>query len=405
MKLRAGTATICLSALVLAAGCSRKSPPETVYIGQLAPLSGPHALVGQHAKQGIVLALAEANQDDNLVAGRRLAVEHVDTGGLRDQAQNEALRLILVNKVPALLHEFDAVQAENLGQLVGSYKVPLVTSTGVRKPADSNFLFGTGLTPQAQGQALARFVAEKLQKNKVAVLVAKSGAVWDALAEAFSAKLRKQRVKRWSYQSESDLAEQMKEPGAGDGTALERKRETEFADLARRVKEEAPQAVLVVGSAADFVKLRTALHKAGLEPAVPFLLGGGEENSQDLEASGQAKEAVYLATAFYLDDSTPRAQEIAKSLPRAQQFAADYRERFGEAPDVHAALAYDSARLLFEAMRRAKTPEGERIQEQLAELADFETLTGPLSRRPALLLQVKEGRPSVVEVYTPGEAR
>jgi branched-chain amino acid transport system substrate-binding protein len=403
MKLLVGTSTICLSAVLLVAGCSHKAAPETVYLGQLTPLSGPHAQVGQHAKQGIVLALAEANQDDNLVAGRRLEVLHVDTGGSRDQAQNEAVRLILVNKVPALLHDFDAAQAENLGQLVASsnYKVPLVTSAGIRRPADSNFLFSTGLTPQAQGQALARFVAEKLHKDKVAVLVANSGDVWDALAEAFSAKLGKERVKRWRFQSESDLAEQMKKPGAGDGTALERKRETDFVDLARQVQEEAPQAVLVVGSAADFVKLRTALHKAGLAAAVPFLLGGGEENLQDLQGSAQAKEAVYLATAFFLDDNTPRAQEIARSSPRAQQFAAEYRERFGDAPDVHAALAYDSARLLFEAMRRAKTLDGEKIREALADLTDFETLTGPLSRRPALIVLLKEGRPSVVEVYTP----
>jgi branched-chain amino acid transport system substrate-binding protein len=405
MKLFVRTSVLCVSAFLLLAGCSRKSAPEPVNLGQLTPLSGPHALVGQHAKQGIVLALAEANQEDNLVAGRPVVVLHVDTGGDRDQAQNEAVRLISVNKVHALLHDFNAVQAENLGQLVASsnYKVPLVTSTGVRGPADSNFLFGTGLTPQTQGQALARFVAGQLHKDKVAVLVANPGAVWDALAEAFSAKLGKERVKRWSYQSESDLAEQMKKPNAGDGTALERKRETDFADLARRVQEEAPQAVLVIGSAADFVKLRTALHKAGLAPAVPFLLGGGEENLQDLQGSGQAKEAVYLATAFFLDDSTPRAQEIAKSWPRAQQFAAAYRERFGEAPDVHAALAYDSARLLFEAMRRAKTLESEKIQEQLADLKDFETLTGPLSRRPALIVLLKESRPSLVEVYTPGE--
>jgi branched-chain amino acid transport system substrate-binding protein len=403
MKLLVRTSALCLAGMLLLelAGCSRKSAPEAVYLGHLTPLSGPHAALGEHAKQGIVLALAEANQEDNLVAGHRLVVLHVDTGGELDRAQNEAVRLISINKVPALLHDFDAVQAEKL-QLVQSYKVPLVSSTGVRRPADNKFLYGTGLAPHAQGEALARFVAEKLQKDKVAVLVANPNDAWVALAEAFALKLGKARVKRWTYQSESDLAEQTKKRGAGDGSALERKRETDFAELAGRVNEEAPQAVLVVGSAADFVRLRTALHKAGLKPAVPFLLAGGEENLHDLQASGQGKEAVHLATAFLLDDSTPRAQEIAKSLPRAQQFATEYRDRFGEPPDVHAALAYDSARLLFEAMRQAKTLEGEKIQEQLAELKDFETLTGPLSRRPALIVLLKDGRPGVVEAYPPG---
>jgi branched-chain amino acid transport system substrate-binding protein len=403
MKLFGRTSAICLAMLLLLelAGCSRKSAPETVYLGHLTPLSGPHAAVGEHAKQGVILALAEANQEDNLVAGRRLVVLHVDTAGELDRAQNEAVRLISINKVPALLHDFDAVQAEKL-QLVQSYKVPLVTSTGVRRPADNKYLFGTGLAPRAQGEALARFVAEKLQKEKVALLVANPSAAWDALAEAFTAKLGKARIKRWSYQSESDLAEQTKKQGAGNGSALERKREADFAELAGRVNEEAPQAVLVVGSAADFVKLRTALHKAGLKPTVPFLLGGGEENLHDLQATSQAKEAVYLATAFLLDNSTPQAQEITKSLPRAQQFATEYRDRFGEAPDVHAALAYDSARILFEAMRQAKSLEGEKIQEQLSELKEFETLTGPLSRRQALIVLLKDGRPGVVEAYTPG---
>jgi branched-chain amino acid transport system substrate-binding protein len=93
--------------------------------------------------------------------------------------------------------------------------------------------------------------------------------------------------------------------------------------------------------------------------------------------------------------------------PHGQDFARRYQERFKEAPDLHAASAYDGARLLFEAMRRAKGTKPERLRETLLGLDNFDSLTGPLAidkddhgaRRPVFVVQRQEGAQKVVKRY------
>jgi branched-chain amino acid transport system substrate-binding protein len=392
-----GCAFLAFSLLI---GCSGKTALEPISVGHLAPLGGPNGVVGKRAQQAIQLAVEEANRDENRIAGRQVAVRHVDTSGDARTAQQEAVRLLTVNKVVALLGNLEAGQAESVGLQVQSYKVPVVVTAGLAAPPTSKYLFATGPPPAARGQALARLAAEKLQKAPIALLVPDRGTEPAAVADAFTARLGAERARRWTYPAEPDSAADPK--GSEDRATQARKREADLDDVAKKVATSGPQAVLLVGSAADCLRLRSALEKAGLSHTVPVLFGGAEQELTAIEASGQAGDGVYAATAFWLDAHTPRAREIAKSLARAEAFATTYQARYGEPPDANAALAYDSAGLLFEAMRRAKSFDGDKVQEQLAALQpEFEGLTGPLSRRPTFIVQMKGGRPQLVEFYPP----
>src|SRR5437867_3968583 len=92
----------CAFALLLA-GCASRVPPEPIYIGHLAPRSGADKEVGKQAEQGIVLAIEEARDNDDLIAGRPVAVVHADSRGDGKVLEREAVRLATVNKVAALL--------------------------------------------------------------------------------------------------------------------------------------------------------------------------------------------------------------------------------------------------------------------------------------------------------------
>jgi len=54
--------------------------------------------------------------------------------------------------------------------------------------------------------------------------------------------------------------------------------------------------------------------------------------------------------------------------------------RYGNlAPDAHAALAYDGARILFDAIVRAGTTDGAKVRDALAQTKDFNGVTGMIS--------------------------
>ncbi len=365
--------SVWLLASLLLAGCSHSPPAEPIVIGHLAPLSGPDKLIGEHARQGIILAVEEINADGEKINGRRVEVHHADDRGTA--AGDEAVRLIAVTRAIALLGGVTSERAEQIARASQPYGVPLVTPSPLPAPLAAETAFSTCPPPAHQGKVLGRFTADELKVKHVAVLLdARSGlcaGVTDAFGREFNADGERQ-ADQFRYESDAGLA-----------------------DLAARAAKAKPDAVLIATRVADFVKLREGLAKA--EVKGPMLFGGEESAWPALLAEADAGRGVYAVTTFAADGLTRHGQEFAKK----------YRERFQEAPDLPAAAAYDGARLLFEAMRRAKSSEPEPVRKAILELANFDSLTGPLTidredhgaRRPVFVVQQQEGQPKLVKRY------
>ena len=106
----------CSILILSVASCYHHSTTEPIVIGHLAPFSGPQKLIGKHARQGIQLAVEEVNNEGHLIAERTVEVRHVDTGSNGEVLQAEAIRLIKVNYVVALLGGTNPVEVEQAGQ-------------------------------------------------------------------------------------------------------------------------------------------------------------------------------------------------------------------------------------------------------------------------------------------------
>jgi branched-chain amino acid transport system substrate-binding protein len=329
---------------------------------------------GQHAQRGIVLAVEEANADGEKINGRRVEVVHVDDRGAPPTAGDEAVRLIAVNRSVALLGGATSERAEQIARASLSYGVPLVTPSPLPSPLAADTAFSTCPPPSQQGKVLARFAADELKVKRVAVLLDTRGGVFSSVAAAFAREF------------------------AGDGRQADQFRydsDAGLADLVARAAKAKPDAVLIASSVGDFVKLREGLARA--EVKGPVLFGGEETAWPALLAESDAGREVYALTTFAADGLTQRGQEFAKK----------YRERFKEEPDLYAADAYDGARLLFEAMRRAKSVEAERLRPALTDVGTFDSVTGPLTidredhgaRRPVFVVQQREGQAKLVKRY------
>lgn len=366
--------------LALFPGCKGSSKPEPLLIGHVADLSGPGKSAGEHAKQGIQLAVEEANSDDNQVAGRPVTVHHADSHGDRDAARSVGVRLATVTRVSALLGGTDPAQEESLGPVAQSSSIPLVLPGGLPGRPANSFVFRSGVAPARQAQVLARFAAEELKVPRVFVL---TQAIED----------RGHAAQAVSSAQGSAFVRDYRKHGIVAGEAAY-KGLPELKDLAPKIRAEKAEAIFLAGTAIDLRELR----KAGVDDKLSVLLACEEGGWNVLPAESAP---VYVASALAADAETPRAKD----------FAAKYRDRFGEAPDVQAALAYDSARLLFAAMRQAKSADPVRVKEALADLKEFESVTGPVSldkdhwaQRPVLVLRLEMGQGKIVKRYEPGDS-
>ncbi len=105
-------------------------------------------------------------------------------------------------------------------------------------------------------------------------------------------------------------------------------------------------------------------------------------------------------------DSDFRAQLTQIKL--VQKFVGDYKARFKEVPDALAALGYDAAKILADAMSRAGSTDGPKVHDALAATKDFPGVTGKITInkdrnavKPAVVLKVENGKFVYVETVTP----
>jgi branched-chain amino acid transport system substrate-binding protein len=347
--------------LLSLAGCHRKSSPEIVYVGHVAAFRGPDKLSGEHARQGIALALEEAEGADGTINDRRIEVIHVDSGGDVKAVEPAAVRLAAVNKVVALLGGTSWAQAEPMTPVAQSNEIPLIISCGLPGQAAADYVFHTGLSPEQQAEELAKFASRfKPPLKKIAILI---DGIDKSPSSFLAGKFTREFLKdgkslagEWTYK-------EYRRDGKNSESAWEFKNTDDLKEIMGLLKKRGPDAVFLAGAASDLARLR----KAGLDEKLPLFFAG-EEGSDGILRSQGGSQPIFAVTGFVVDQNE-----------RQKAFAAKYESKFHEPPDAYAAFAYENTRILLEAMSHVSSFKGSKIKEALESLSDFPTLMGTVS--------------------------
>ncbi|MFN4260752.1 MAG: ABC transporter substrate-binding protein [Gemmataceae bacterium] len=371
-----------LGGLGLLSGCGGSSSSPPILIAYLSQSGDDHATWEQQ-RQGVILAVEEANQGTDKVGQREVVALVPEPVPQEDMLQAEAVRLLAVNKVAALLGGENVAATERLAKIAPTYNVPVLTTASLPAPAIQPYTFTLDVCPPDQGRALATFAREDAQARRVAVLVEHQERWGRALAEAFIQALSAHdglEVRRWNLSAPDDVTE-----------------------IIPPLVSWQPDTVLLAGKdecLSVIHALTNPMSEKPLREPVAFLLGGlATRRVAPLATSLSGLEiphSLYQATVF-----TPRAD-----MDTIQTFTRTYEQRFGQFPDAPAALAYDSVRLLLTTMRQAGTTDGPAIRRALAQTRDFPSLTGPLSiganhwtHRPVFILHWRKGETKVVRRF------
>ncbi|MBI3410299.1 MAG: ABC transporter substrate-binding protein [Planctomycetes bacterium] len=344
--------------ILFLAGCGGSAGPAPIYLGHVASTTGPEREAGQEATLGIRLAILELAKEEVKPYGRPVQVIHTDTQGELEAYESEAVRLVKVNKVPALYGGQTPAEVQRLERA----RVPLVTPAGLAPRQLGEATFSIGISPAIQGQTLARFLMEDQKIERIVVVADERREESQVLVDAFQRELNKD--------------------GADNAPAvvvITFGKDAKYTDMAAKAIDTKPAALLFAGKARDFLAFRKEL-----APSMPLVLFAGDDGSLRPSESG---EPVVTVTAFAVDPD----------LPKTQEFARKFRETFQQVPDVNAALAYDGVRLVVEALGR--TQNGEALVEELKKTSEFPSLTGPISfgldrvlRRPAFVVRLEGGK-------------
>ncbi len=121
---------------------------------------------------------------------------------------------------------------------------------------------------------------------------------------------------------------------------------------------------------------------------VPLVGGDGWDSTQLYAIGGSALNGCYFSNHYSPYDTDPKVQK----------FVNDYKTRYNTIPDALAATAYDAAKIMFDAIKRAPSLNGPAIRDALAATKDFPGVTGNVTFnenrdavKPIVMIEIKPG--------------
>jgi branched-chain amino acid transport system substrate-binding protein len=313
------------------------------------------------------------------VLGRQVRIIVEDDQGLPEQAQTVVTKLITSDQVVAVLGEVASSRTRAAAPVAQQYGIPLITpsSTNVEITRIGDYIFRICFIDPFQGLVMAKFAANSLNIRNVAILRDIRNDYSVGLADAF--------IENFRSLGGTIVADQSYSAGDTDFSA-------QLTSLAARN----PEAIFVPGYYTDVGLIARQARQLGL--TVPLLGGDGWDSPLLTQIGGAAVEGSYFSNHSSMQDPSPAIQK----------FVADYQAKFGEMPSALAALGYDAANILFDAMRRAETTDGAAVRDAIAQTADFLGVTGTITidanrnaSKPAVVLQVRGGQFEFVESIAP----
>ena len=352
---------------------------EVVDVGEVASLTGKEAAFGQSSHKGTLLAVEQLNAAGG-VLGRQVSLHTEDNQSKQGESATIVKKLISRDKVVAVLGEVASSRSLEMAPICQHEHIPMISpsSTNPRVTQIGNYIFRVCFIDPFQGTVMADFAEHTLHVRRVAVLTSVSSAYSVGLAKYFKERFRDD----------------------GGSIAIEQKYsegDKDFKAQLTAVKAAGVQGIFVPGYYTEAALICIQARELGMD--LPIFGGDGWEAEELIQIGGSAVEGKYYSTHYSPDNQAPEVQDFVRK----------FRARFdGETPDAMAALGYDSAMVLADAIRRAGETNGRAIRDAIADTRDYSGVTGKTTIDPernatkdAVIITVQNGKFKFVQTMSP----
>ena len=324
MKRRNFTAAA-LAAATFAAALPALAQDNTFKIGLILPMSGQQATTGRQIEAAARLYMA---QNGDTVAGKKIQLIVKDDTSLPDATRRLAQELVVNDKVNVLAGFGITPSALATAPIATQSKTPMVVMAAATSSITeaSPYIVRTSFTLPQASVALADW-APKNGIKKVVTLVSDYGPGLDA------EKFFKERLIFNGGQVTESLRVPMRNP--------------DFAPFLQKVRDGKPDALFVfVPSGAGAAVMKQFLER-GMDKAGIKLIGTGDVTDDD-QLNDMGDGALGVVTSHHYSAAHPSAMN--------KKFVAAFEKaNKGMRPNFMAVGGYDGMRVIYEALRAAKT--------------------------------------------------
>ena len=368
-----------LAALALLTPTVRAAEPAPIKVGEFASLTGKEAAFGQSSHKGTLLAVEEINAAGG-VLGRKIQLITEDNQSKAGESATIAKKLISRDKVVALIGEVASMRSLEAAPIAQQSRIPMISpsSTNPKVTEIGNYVFRVCFIDPFQGVVMAKFARNTLKLKRVAVLTSVSSAYSVGLAKYF------------------------KERFAQDGgfIALEQRfteGDKDFKAQLTAIKAANVDGIFLPGYYTEAALVCKQARDLGMN--LPLFGGDGWEAPQLISIGGAAVEGTYYSTHYSPENKSPAVSG----------FVERFRKRWSdEVPDAMAALGYDAAMVLADAIKRAGTTDSAKLRDALAATKNLPGVTGDTTldaqrnaSKAAVVIAVKDGQFKFLETVAP----
>lgn len=376
--IRTSALIVCLSLL----SCTKKEGPSTtdvgttssdeIRIGEVGSMTGGEATFGLSTHNGIELAFKEINATGG-IKGKKLKLISLDNQGKPEEAATAMTKLITQEKVVAILGEVASSRSLAMAPISQNYKIPMISpsSTNPKVTQVGDYIFRVCFIDPFQGTVVARFALDNLKLKNVAILRDIKNDYSVGLANFF-----KETFEKGGGKIVDDVSY-----SAGD---------IDFKAQLTRIKGKTPkpEAIFVPGYYTE-VGLIARQARKDVKLNIPLLGGDGWDSPKLTEIGEGSINGSYFSNHYSSDDTSAPVQDFVKK----------FKEDYKVVPDGLAAMGYDAALVLIDALKRAPSLDPKAIRDAIAATKDFQAVTGKITidnernaKKSAVILKVEGGK-------------
>ena len=344
-------------------------PSNAILVGEYGSLTGQQATFGTSTDNGIELATNQLNAAGG-INGRPVHVFVEDDQGLPTNAGTAVTKLIDEDHVISILGEVASSCSLAGGKVCQQNGIPMISpsSTNTKVTEIGNDIFRVCFIDPFQAAVDARFIHDKLGMTRVAVFTNTDN--------DYSLGFTKNFIQAFTAMGGTIVIQ--KGYGASD---------TNYQGALTAIQQAKPQCILIPGYYNEVAAI--AKQARGMGITCPLVGGDGWDSPDLIKNGGSAINGCYFSDHLAMDDPNPVVQNFVKT----------YKAAYNHEPDSLAALGYDSANLLYAAMKRAKSLSPDDIRQAISTTKDFPGVTGNITinaqrnaDKPAVIIKIVNGQ-------------
>lgn len=325
---------------------------DTIKVGVYGDLTGQTSSFGQSTKNGIELAVEEINAAGG-VNGKKIQLVVEDDQGRPEQAKTVVSKLINQDKVQAVLGEVASTNSLAAAPVAQEAKIPMITpsSTNPKVTEVGDYISRVCFIDPFQGSVMAKFAANTLKAKTAAILGDVNSDYSKGLTQFFEEEFTKL---------------------GGKVVAKEAYTQTDpdFKGQLTKIRNLNPDIIYIPGYYGQVGII--AKQARELDMNMPLLGGDGWDSPELWKLGGASLKNTYISNHYSAQNPSPEIQNFVKA----------FKAKFNVEPDSLAALAYDAAKVLADAIKRAGGTDPAKLKDAINATKDYAGVTGKISLDP-----------------------